>query len=90
MRTFVTLIALLVLTLPSLGDVETRPDIDKDIPLAEGIRRANEQFADVQALTEQEVIAAVQALKLKHSDIKDDVYETYMKVAKERVLPRGM
>ena len=89
MKTFVTLITLLVLTLPSLADVGMQP-LDKDIPLAEGIRRANELFPDVQPLTEQEVIAAVQAIKLKHSDIKDDVYETYMRVVREKVLPKGM
>src|SRR4051794_19930607 len=40
-----------------------RPDIDTDIPLASAVRRANAQFPDVQPLTEEEVIAAVRAIK---------------------------
>jgi hypothetical protein len=69
---------------------EMRPDIDKDIPLAEAIRRANEQFPDPQPLTEDEVVASVQAIKLTHPDIKKDIYETYMRVVRERVLPKDM
>jgi hypothetical protein len=90
MRILATLITFAVLTLPILGDEKMRPDIDQDIPLAEAIRRANEQFPDAQPLTEDEVIAAVQAIKLKHPDIKEDIYETYMRVARERVLPKNM
>jgi hypothetical protein len=47
-------------------------------------------FPDLQPLTEDEVVAAVRAIKLQHPDIKQDVYDTYMRVAKERVLPKGM
>jgi hypothetical protein len=69
---------------------EMRSDIDKDIPLTEAIRRANEQFPDAQPLTEEEVVAAVQAIKLTHPDIKKDIYVAYMRVVKERVLPKNM
>jgi hypothetical protein len=89
MKTIATLITLLVLTLPSLADPEMRP-LAKDIPLSEGIRQANELFPDLQPLTEQEVVAAVQAIKLTHPDIKEEVYETYMRVVREKVLPKGM
>jgi hypothetical protein len=58
MKTLVTLITLFLLTLPSLAAEEMRP-LDKDIPLADGIRRTNELFPDVQPLTEGEGIAAV-------------------------------
>ncbi len=93
MKTLATLITIIVLTLPASAQAhkkEIRADIDKDIPLAEAIRRANEQFQDVQPLTEQEVIAAVQAIKLAHPDIKEAIYEIYQRVVKERVLPKGM
>ncbi len=71
-------------------DRELRPDIDKDIPLAEAVRRVNEQFPDAQPLTEDEVVAAVRAIKLTQPDIKEDTYEQYMRVVKERVLPKEM
>jgi hypothetical protein len=71
-------------------DKEVRPDIDKDIPLAEAIQRANQQLPDAQPLTEEEVVAAVRAIKLTHPDIKEDIYESYMRVVKERVLPKDM
>jgi hypothetical protein len=47
-------------------------------------------FPDRQPLTEDEVIAAVKAIKLTHPDIKPEVFDTYMRVVKERVLPKGM
>jgi hypothetical protein len=93
MKTLATLITMMVLTLPVSARAqnnEMRADIDKDIPLAEAIRRANKQFPDVQPLTEQEVIAAVRAIRLKHPQITEAVYEIYQRVLKERVLPRGM
>ena len=71
-------------------DKEVRLDIAKDIPLAEAIRRANEQFPDAQPLTEDEVIAAVRGIKLTHPDIKAEIYEVYMRVVRERVLPKDM
>jgi len=80
---------LLVLTWCGLAQQETQP-LGKDIPLTEGIRLANKQLPDIQPLTEQEVIAAVKAIKLMHPDINEDAYETYMRVVSERVLPKGM
>jgi len=71
-------------------DAQTRADIDKDIPLVEGIRRANEQFPDVEPLTEPEVVAAVRHIKTAHPDILEEIYETYQRVVRENVLPRGM
>ena len=62
----------------------------KDIPLAEAILRANQQFPDVQPLTEEEVIAAMRAIKLEYPDISDSVYQIYQRVVNERVLPKGM
>jgi len=94
MKTLVSLIALFLQALPSHATERTQPGemqpLDKDIPLAEGIRQANQLFPDAQPLTEDEVIAAVRAIKLIHRGIKPDVYETYMRVVNERVLPRGM
>lgn len=76
-------------TLPAFAGGTMQP-LDKDIPLAEGIQLANKSFPDIQPLTEEEVVAAVKAIKLMHPDIKQDVYETYMRIVKERVLPKGM
>lgn len=93
MKTLTLLLTLALLTFSAPApaeDKEMRPDIDKDIPLAEAIRRANVQFPDAQPLTEEEVIAAVRAIKLTHPDIKADVYEVYMRVVRERVLPKDM
>lgn len=89
MKTLVTFIALFLLTLPTPAADSMTP-LNKDIPLSEGVRQANEMFPDRQPLTEDEVIAAVKAVKLKHPDMKQDVYDTYMRVVKERVLPKGM
>lgn len=82
-----------LLTIPTSGQAQgraIRPDIDKDIPLAQAIRQANNQFPDALPLTEEEVVAAVRAIKLEHPDIKEEIYETYMRVVRERVLPKGM
>jgi hypothetical protein len=77
--------------LPELADdPEMRADIEKDIPLAEALRRANQQFPDAQPLTEEEVIAAVRNIRQKHPDIPEDFYKTYQRVVNEQVLPRGM
>jgi hypothetical protein len=89
MKTFATLSTLLVLTWSGLAQQWTQP-FDKDTPLAEGVQLANKQFPDIQPVTEQELIAAVKAIKLMHPDIKEDVYENYMRVVRERVLPKGM
>jgi serine/threonine protein kinase/formylglycine-generating enzyme required for sulfatase activity len=72
------------------GAPETREDIDKDIPLAEALHRANERFPDPQPLTEEEVIAAVRNIKQKHPDIPDAVYQAYQRVVSEHMLPKGM
>lgn len=69
---------------------QVRPDIDKDIPLSEGVNRYNAQFPDPQPLTEDEVIAAVRRIKAEHPDITDAVYGVYERVVKEKVLPKGM
>jgi hypothetical protein len=90
MRKLTTLVTLLLLLLPAFADLYTRPDIDKDIPLAEAIRRVNEEFPDPTPLTEDEVVAAVQAIRLAHPSIPADIYKTYMRVVKERVLPKDM
>lgn len=89
MKTYITLLTAIILTLAGHAADRMQP-LDKDVPLAEGIQKANEMFPDLQPLTEAEVIAAVKAIKLNHPDIKQDVYDTYMRVVKERVLPKGM
>jgi len=89
MKTITALLTLIVLALPSMAQPQMKP-LDKDIPLAEGIHQANALFSDMQPLTEQEVIAAVKAIKLTNPDMKQDIYDTYIKVVKDRVLPRGM
>jgi len=89
MKTLTTLIALFLLAVPTYATDSMKP-LDKDIPLSEGIRQANELSPDSQPLTEDEVVAAVKAIKLTHPDIKQDVYGIYMRVVNERVLPKGM
>jgi hypothetical protein len=88
MKTFIALITLVMILASHAAD-RMQP-LDKDISLTEAIQKANEIFPDLQPLTEDEVIAAVKAIKLKHPDIKQEVYDTYMRVVKERVLPQGM
>jgi hypothetical protein len=89
MKTLLTLVTLLLLPLsgPAADTVGTPHE---DIPLSDGIRRANELCPGVPPLTEAEVVAAVKAIKWQHPDIKQDVYEAYMRVVNERVLPKGM
>ena len=78
-------------TAPELAeDTQMRADIEKDIPLAEALRQANQQFSDTQPLTEEEVVAAVRNIKQVHPDIPEDFYKTYQRVVNEHVLPRGM
>ena len=78
-------------TSPDLAeDTQMRADIEKDIPLAEALRQANQQFSDTQPLTEDEVVAAVRNIKQVHPDIPEDFYKTYQRVVNEHVLPRGM
>ena len=74
----------------TLGLAGEMPPLDKDMSLAQGIELANKSFPDIQPLTEQEVIAAVKALKLMHPEVRQDVYDTYMRIVKEGVLPKGM
>lgn len=93
MKTLAYFFMIVALALTALAQAQTREiraDIEQDIPLAEGIRRANEQFPDAEPLTEQEVIAAVQAIKLKCPEIEATTYEVYQRVVQERVLPKGM
>ena len=71
-------------------DKQIRPDIDKDIPLAEAIQRSNEQFPDAQPLTEAEVITAVRAMKMTCPDLPDEIRNVYLRVVQERVLPKDM
>ncbi len=89
MKTIAALFTLIVLALPSAAQQQMKP-LDKDIPLAEGIQQANAFFPDIQPLTEQEVVAAVKAIKLEYPDIKTNVYQIYMRIVTERVWPKGM
>lgn len=67
-----------------------RSDIDKDIPLSVAIDRANAKFGGGNPLTEDEVLAAIRAIKLKDPDISEAVFEIFQRVVNERVLPKGM
>jgi len=89
MKIITALFTLLVLALPATANVQMQPN-DKDVPLADAIRHANELFPDSQPLTEDEVIAAVKTIKLTNPDMKQVVYDAYTRVVKERVLPKGM
>ena len=89
MKTIIALFTLLALTLSASAGMETQP-YDKDVPLADAIRHANELFPDSQPLTEQELIAAVYDIKSSHPDIKGDTYNTYMRIVTEKVFPKGM
>lgn len=90
MKTLVYILAFLAVALPRLAHGQMRPDIDQDIPLAKAIKQANKDFPDVQPLTEDEVIAAVRAIKLQDPGISDAFYKVYQRVADEHVLPKGM
>lgn len=92
MKTLTSLISILAITSANAlaQDPQIRADINKDIPLAEAVQRANVQFPDVQPLTEQGVVAAVKRIRAKHPDITEAVHDIYMRVIRERVLPRGM
>jgi hypothetical protein len=90
MKTIVYVLSLLAVALPRLAQAQMRPDIDQDIPLAQAIEQANRDFPDVQPLTEDEVVAAVRAMKLQDAGISDAIYKVYQRVVKERVLPKGM
>jgi hypothetical protein len=90
MKTLVYVLILLAVSIPKQAQAQMRPDIDQDIPLAKAIKQANRDFPDLQPLTEDEVIAAVRAIKIHDSRISDAVYKVYQRVVKERVLPRGM
>jgi hypothetical protein len=89
MKTFATLTALLALAFSGLAQ-QDMPPFDKDIGLSEGVRLANKHFPNLQPLTDQEVIAAVKAIKLTHPDIKEEVYDQYIRVVRDHVLPKGM
>ena len=103
MLSFFCMLSLVIAQVPSTAlaaDHEMREDIDKDTPLAEAINRANQQFHDFfgaelseqeyPPLTEEEVVAAVMAIKAKQPEIKDPVLRIYQRIIEERVLPRGM
>ena len=86
-------LVIVAVALPSLsraGETQIGPDLEKDIPLAEAIKRLNELFKNVPALTEEEVIAAVRTIRDKDPGIEKRSYEVYQRVASERVLPKGM
>jgi hypothetical protein len=89
MKTFAALFTFIILALPSAAQQQMKP-LDKDIPLSEGIQQANAFFPDIQPLTEQEVIAAVKAIKIMHPDIKTNIYQIYMRIVTDRVWPKGM
>jgi len=89
MKTIIALFTLLALVLSASAGMETKP-YDKDVPLADAIRDANKIFRDSQPLTEQEVIAAVYNIKSSHPDIKSETYNAYLRIAKEKVFPKGM
>jgi hypothetical protein len=89
MRSILILIALVVLALPGMAQLETKPS-DKDIPLAEAIRQANQQWPGIQPLTELEVTAAVRAMKTEYPNLDTDTYNTYMRIVRDGVLPEGM
>jgi hypothetical protein len=69
--------------------MKTQP-YEKDVPLADAIRHANEVFTNSQPFTEEEVIAAVCNIKDTHPDIKGETHDTYMRIVREKVFPKGM
>lgn len=90
MKFFVGILAIIPIALASPAQAQIRKDIGKDIPLREAVRRANDEFDYVPPLTESEVVAAVRAIKTEFPDIEDSIYRIYQRIAKEKVLPRGM
>ena len=90
MRIIKGILAILPIALASLAQAQMRHDIEKDIPLHEAVRRANDEFDYVPPLTESEVVAAVRAIKIKYPDLKDSIYQVYQRIVKEKVLPRGL
>lgn len=67
-----------------------RADLDQDIPLARALEESKAIFPDGPPLTEEEVVAAVRAIKINHPDIPEAAYQIYQRVVNERVLPKGM
>jgi hypothetical protein len=90
MKKIIYIVVLIAAALPTLAQGRMRPDIDQDIPLAQAVEQANRDFPDAQPLTEDEVVAAVRAIKLQDSQISDAFYKVYQRVVNERVLPKGM
>ncbi len=80
----------LAMNADAYGIPDVRDDIEHDIPLADAIKQANKRFPSRQPLTEDEVIAAVRAMKLEDPNISEAIYKIYQRVADERILPRGM
>lgn len=86
----VTFLALAWATVLRAEEPQMRADIDRDIPLAEAVTRANEQLGVVPPLTEDEIIAAVHALKIRHPKIREAAFKIFERITTERVLPRGV
>ena len=71
------------------ADPDRRPDWDKPIPLVWALKDFNTKYPDGNPLTEEEVIAAVRAIKTAHPNMDEDLFRLYQKVAEDRVLPPG-
>ena len=90
MKTFPGIVILFLLALGTFAQAQGRKDIDQDIPLARAINRANLEFRNEEPLTEEEVIAAIRDIKARHPDMEEAARRVFERVAKERVLPKGM
>jgi hypothetical protein len=91
MKALLLLAATMALVRPAWTQDEfPRSDIQSDIPLAEAIRRVNRAHPAPQPLTEDEVVAAVGAIKLTKPQISEEVYRIYQRVIDERIIPAGV
>ena len=90
MKTLPNIVILFLLALGTFAQAQGRKDIDQDIPLARAISRANLEFRNEEPLTEEEVIAAIRDIKARHPDMEEAVRRVFERVAKERMLPKGM
>jgi hypothetical protein len=90
MKTLTLLLVHSLLLTSAFADIPQRANLDQDMPLSEALAEANKHYPPGLPLTEDEVVAAIDNIKLKHPTIPDDLLAVYQRIAKERVLPKGV
>ena len=65
-------------------------DVTKEMPPAEAVANFNQKYPDANPLTEEEVVASIRGWDRKAHPVNNATYALYLRVAEERILPRGM